>query len=149
MKQRCHNQVCDRRITRLDSYSLKNILKILNFIASYALLSANHAVGSVASRAKALFLLQLALISLSGFKSLPGTLLRLWIKRFTIIFSAWWLWASGKFSGQEYEEIYRNIEPLEISKQVRIPPRTKYSHCNAKCADQLIVSVWRFPVSRR
>ena len=36
-----------------------------------------------------------------------------------------WLRTSSKFSGQEFEEIHRNIGSLETSKQVRIPPSTK------------------------
>ena len=30
-----------------------------------------------------------------------------------------------KFSGQEFEEIHRNVESSETPKQVRIPPITK------------------------
>ena len=34
-----------------------------------------------------------------------------------MIISTWWLRKSSKFNGQEYEEIYRNIESLETPKQ--------------------------------
>ena len=34
------------------------------------------------------------------------TLLRPWIKCFTMIIPAWWLHASSKFNGQEFEESY-------------------------------------------
>ena len=34
-------------------------------------------------------------------------LLRPLISRFTMIISAWWLRTSSKFSGQEFEQIYR------------------------------------------
>ena len=57
------------------------------------------------------------------------TLLRPWIRRFTMIISAWWLRTSSKFSGQEFEAIHslihRNIGSSETPKQVRIPPTTK------------------------
>ena len=53
------------------------------------------------------------------------TLLRPWIRRFTMIISAWWLQTSSKFSGQEFGEIHRNIGLSETPKQVRIPPITK------------------------
>ena len=52
-------------------------------------------------------------------------LLRPRTRRFTTITSAWWLQTSSKFRGQEFEEIHRNIESSETSKQVRIPPITK------------------------
>ena len=48
------------------------------------------------------------------------TLLRHWIRRFTMIISAWWLRTSSKFSGQEFEEIHKNLGSLETPKQVRI-----------------------------
>ena len=38
-----------------------------------------------------------------------------------MIISAWWLRASSKFGGQEFEEMHRNIRSLEAPKQVRIP----------------------------
>ena len=53
------------------------------------------------------------------------TLLRPWIRHLTIIFFAWWLRTSSKFSGQEFEEMYRNIVSLKTPKLVRIPPSTK------------------------
>ena len=37
--------------------------------------------------------------------------------------SAWWIRANSKFSGQEFEEIYRHFGSLETLKQVRIPPK--------------------------
>ena len=57
-------------------------------------------------------------------------LLRPWMRRFTMIISAWWLRTSSKFSCQEFEEIHRNIGSLETSKLVRIP--TKYEVVIAK-----------------
>ena len=45
---------------------------------------------------------------------------------------------------QEFEEIH-NIGSLETPKQVRIPPITKYSRCNEKCADRPIS--WRLALS--
>ena len=51
--------------------------------------------------------------------------LRPWIRRFTMDICAGWLSTSSKFSGQEFEEIHRNIESLKTSKSVRIPPTTK------------------------
>ena len=48
-----------------------------------------------------------------------------WMKRFTMIISAWCLQRSSKFSGQEFEEIHTNIGSLETLKQERIPPSTK------------------------
>ena len=42
------------------------------------------------------------------------TLLRPWIRRFTIIIPAWWLRTSSKFSEPEqFEDIYVNIASLE------------------------------------
>ena len=43
------------------------------------------------------------------------TLLRRWIRRFTMIISAWRLRTRSKFSGQEFEEIYKNIENSSAS----------------------------------
>ena len=60
-----------------------------------------------------------------GSTSTRSTLLRPWIKRFTMIISAWRLRTSSKFSRQAVEEIHRNIGSLEIPKQVRIPPNKK------------------------
>ena len=53
------------------------------------------------------------------------TLLRPWIRRFTMIIFAWWLRTSSKFIGQEFEEIHRNIVSLETLEQVRNPSKTK------------------------
>ena len=47
------------------------------------------------------------------------TLLRPWIGRFTMIISAWRLQTSIKFSGQEFEEINRNIGSVETPQQGR------------------------------
>ena len=81
-------------------------------------------VGSVAEWVKALFLRR-------PWSNGPGstctlvTLLRPWIRRFTMIISAWWLRTSSEFSGQEFEEIHRNIGLSETPKLVQIPPITK------------------------
>ena len=48
--------------------------------------------------------------------------MRPWIRRFTMIISAWWRRASSKFSGQEFKEVYLNTGSLETLEQVRIPP---------------------------
>ena len=45
------------------------------------------------------------------------TLLRPWIRRFTMIISAWWLQTTSKFSGKKFEEFNKNIESLETPKQ--------------------------------
>ena len=47
-------------------------------------------------------------------------------RRFTMIISAWWRQTNSKFSGQEFEEIHRNIGRLETPNQVRISPSTKH-----------------------
>ena len=65
------------------------------------------------------------LIERSGFNPHPGHAFCPWISRFTMIISAWWLQTSSKFSGQEFEEIHRNIGSSETPKQVRIPPSIK------------------------
>ena len=52
-------------------------------------------------------------------------LLRLWIKRFTMIISAWWLRTSSTFNGQKFERIHKNFGSSETPKQVRIPPIMK------------------------
>ena len=44
------------------------------------------------------------------------TLLRPWMRRFLMIISAWWLQIARKFSGKEFEEIYKNIKSLETPK---------------------------------
>ena len=51
-----------------------------------------------------------------------------------MIISAWWLRTSSKFSGQEFEEIHRNIGSSETPKQVRIT-QSRSSPGNEKCAD--------------
>ena len=48
------------------------------------------------------------------------TLLRPWIRRFTMIISAWWLRTNSKFREEEFEEIHRNIGSSETPKQVRM-----------------------------
>ena len=69
-------------------------------------------------------------------------LLHSWVRRFTMIVFACCFQTSSQFSGQEFEEIYTNIESLETSKQVRIP-QTRNFHCNEKCADRPKVCVGR------
>ena len=86
----------------------------------------NIIVGSVAEWVKASFLRRPWSNDLGSTRTL-FTLLRPWIKRFTMIIFAWWIRTSSKFSGQEFEEILRNIESSETPKQVRIPPITKKS----------------------
>ena len=81
-------------------------------------------VGSVAEWVKASFLRRPWSNGLGSTRTLV-TLLRPWIRRFTMIISAWWLRTSSKFSGQEFEEIHRNIGSSETPKLVRIPPITK------------------------
>ena len=46
----------------------------------------------------------------------------------------WWLQTNSKFSRQELEEIYRNIESLETPKKVWIPPNTN-TYRNEKGTD--------------
>ena len=81
-------------------------------------------VSSVAEWVKASFLRQPRSNDLGSTRTLV-TLLRPWIRRFTMIISAWWLQTSSKFSGQEFQEIHKNIGSSETPKQVRIPPITK------------------------
>ena len=81
-------------------------------------------VGSVAEWVKASFLRRPGSNDLGSTRTLV-TLLRPWIRRFTMIISARWFRTSSKFSGQEFEEIHRNIGSSETPKQVRIPPITK------------------------
>ena len=53
------------------------------------------------------------------------------------------LQTSSKFSGQEFEEIHRNIGSLETLKQVCIPLSTKdRCHHNEKCAEHPIVMLF-------
>ena len=84
----------------------------------------NDSNGSVAKWVNASFLRRPWSNGLGSIRTLV-TLLRSWIRRFTMIISAWWLRTSSKFSGQEFEEIHRNIGSPETPKQVRIPPITK------------------------
>ena len=53
------------------------------------------------------------------------TLLRSWIRRFTMTISAWLLWTSSEFSGQEFEEIQKYIGSLKSAK-LRISPNPKH-----------------------
>ena len=69
-------------------------------------------IGSVAEWAKASFYRRLWSHDLGSTPTLV-TLLRLWIRRFTMIISAWWLRTSSIFSEQEFEEIHRNIESIK------------------------------------
>ena len=71
--------------------------------------------GCMAKRAMASFLLRPWSHDLGSTRTLLVTLLRPWIRRFGISFSAWWLRTSRKFNGQEFEEIHRNIGSLEAS----------------------------------
>ena len=80
----------------------------------------------MAERVKASFLRRPWSNDLGSTRTLV-TLFRPWIRRFTMIISAWWLRTSSKFSGQEFAEIYRNIGSSETTKQVWIFPITKYS----------------------
>ena len=65
--------------------------------------------GSVAERVKASFFDDSDLMIISSTRTLV-TLLRPWIRRFTIIISAWWLRTSSKFM---WEEVKRQPESLE------------------------------------
>ena len=55
----------------------------------------------------------------------PVTLLRLWIRRFTIIISAWWLRTSSKFTWEEIKTLTGKLGKWSTPKRVRIRP--KYS----------------------
>ena len=46
-----------------------------------------------------------------------STALRRWVRRFTMIISAWWFRTSSKFSGQDFQETGGNIRSLETPKQ--------------------------------
>ena len=81
-------------------------------------------VGSVVERVKA------SLLRWSWSHDMDSTitlimLMRPWVRRLTMIISAWWLRTSIKFSGEEFEEIHKDIGSLETPKQVRISPTTK------------------------
>ena len=58
-----------------------------------------------------------------------------------MIISTWWLRTSSKFSEQECEEIYRNIEFLKTRKQARIPNQIKsfiiFAELRPKCVTSL------------
>ena len=49
-----------------------------------------------------------------GLKRTLVTLLRSWIRHCTIIISIFWLRTSSKFTGEEFEEIRRNIEQRKL-----------------------------------
>ena len=66
-------------------------------------------VGSVAERLKESFLRRTRLHDRGSTRTLV-TLLRPWIRRFTMIISAWWLRTSSKFM---WEEFIRQPENLE------------------------------------
>ena len=78
------------------------------------------AFGSAAEKARASFLQ--TIFRFLRFYCLTRTLVTLWrpwMRRFTIIISAWCLRTSSKFSGQEFEEIHQYIGSLETPKQVQ------------------------------
>ena len=66
-------------------------------------------VGSVAERVKASFLRRPRSHDLGSTRTLV-MLLHPWIRRFTMIISAWWLQTSSKFT---WEEVIRQPENLE------------------------------------
>ena len=49
------------------------------------------------------------LIAWPGFNPHSGHAVGPWIRRFTIIISAWWIRTSRKFSGLEFEEVHKKI----------------------------------------
>ena len=51
------------------------------------------------------------------------TLLRPWIRRFTIITSAWWLRTSSKFTWEEVKKSTGKLGKWSTSKRVRIRPK--------------------------
>ena len=53
------------------------------------------------------------------------TLFRLWMRRFAMIISDWWIQTSSNFSEQEFKSIHRNIKSLVSPKQVQIPLNAK------------------------
>ena len=53
------------------------------------------------------------------------TLLRPWIRRFTIIISAWWLRTSSKFTWEKVKTFTGKLEKWSTPKRVRIRPK----HC--------------------
>ena len=71
-----------------------------------------------------------------------STVLRPWIRRFTMIISAGWIRTSSKFSGQDFEEIHMSIGSLETLKQDRGDSSShKVVIVTKKCADRPIFSV--------
>ena len=74
------------------------------------------------------------------------TLLRPWIRRFTMIISAWWLRTTANY-GQEFEKLRRNIGSQEALTQVRLRPKHEVVTAAIKWANHPIVSVWLCPVT--
>ena len=68
------------------------------------------------------------------------TLLRPWIRPFTMIIYAWLLRRSNKFTGQKVKEIHGNIESLETPNRCGIL-RSRSIYRNEKCADRPIFSI--------
>jgi len=86
--------------------TIVSLWDFIRFLASgYASsLSGNERVGSVAEKVKAPFLRRPCdhdRVIYVQFPPSSDTLLRPWIRPFTMIISAWWLWTSSKFSGKK------------------------------------------------
>ena len=82
------------------------------------------------------------LIALSGFNPHPGHVVAFLDK--TLYDDYLCLVASNKqqIQGIRFLRIHRNIGSSETPEQVRIP-QSRSGHCNKKCADHPIISVWR------
>ena len=75
------------------------------------------------------------------------TLMRPWIRRFTIIISVW-LRTSSLFSGQEFKEIQRALDHWKlVSKYGFLQANSSYR--NKKCADHPTLSNSRCLVTER
>ena len=69
-----------------------------------------------------------------------------WIRRFTMIISAWWLWTRSKFSGQALKKFIGTLDRRKLlNRSGYLQARSSFR--NEKCADHPTVNVCLCPVT--
>ena len=102
-------------------------------------------IGSIVETATTFVFMTTLIVDLGSSSSLV-TLLRLWTRRFTMIISAWLLWTTSKFSGQEFEESIGTLGYWKLLSRFGFL-QARSSYHNEKCADRSTVGVRRCPVA--
>ena len=77
------------------------------------------------------------------------TLLRPWIRRLTIIISAWWLRTSSKFTWEEVKTSTGNLGKWSTPKRVRIRPRHSAPSLSRDKRIKMHQSINQLPVLNR